>query len=205
MTTDSIRTLTFGAVGWNAPQLVDALYPEDVPQAWRLPCYASHFDTVLVPEEDWRGVTPEEAGEWIDGLPSQFWFYLLLESAPDAACLSRLGMLAAALGDRLGGLVLEAPAAVAVGHVREAVPGVPMVSGTGGSGTDRLWTGAKSPCPCSPVGLVGFDAGPSPRVLRELVEAFLACQKEDWSVLFMRAPAGSFDDARVIGRLLGVT
>lgn len=205
MTTDSIRTLTFGAVGWNAPQLVDALYPEDVPQAWRLPCYASHFDTVLVPEADWRGVTPEEAVGWIDGLPSQFWFYLLLESAPDAACLSGLGMLAAVLGEHLGGVVLEAPAAEAAGHVREAVPGVPVVSGTGGPGTDRLWTGADCPCPCGPVGLVGFDAGPSPRALRELVEGFLACQKEPWSVLFMRAPAGSFDDARIIGRLLGVT
>jgi hypothetical protein len=205
MTDKPTRTLTFGAVGWNDPRLVEALYPEDAPPEWRLSCYTSHFDTVLVPEADWRQATPGVAAAWREELPSQFWFYLLLEEVPDDACLDRLGALVAALGDRLGGVVLAAPAADALDRVRGRAAGTMVCSAVGGAGPGRLWTGAGCPCPCGPVGLVDFAAAPSPRVLRETVEAFLACQDESWSVLFMRAPVGSFDDARVIGQLLGVT
>jgi hypothetical protein len=205
MTDKPARTLTFGAVGWNDPRLVEALYPVDAPPDWRLSCYASHFDTVLVPEADWRQVTPEAAAAWGEELPSQFWFYLLVEQVPGEACVGRLGALAAALGDRLGGLVLDTPAASALERVCGCAPGAPVFSAAGGAGPGRLWTGTDCPCPCGPVGLVDFAAVPSPRVLRETVEAFLACQGEPWSVLFMRAPAASYDDARVIGQLLGVT
>jgi hypothetical protein len=58
MTDKPTRTLTFGAVGWNDPRLVEALYPEDAPPEWRLSCYTSHFDTVLVPEADWGEADP---------------------------------------------------------------------------------------------------------------------------------------------------
>jgi hypothetical protein len=205
MTEKPIRTLTFGAVGWNDTQVVDGLYPEDVPYAWRLPCYASHFDTVLVPEADWQEATPEEVARWGEELPSQFWFYLLAERAPDEAHLAQLAAVSRGLGERLGGIVLDGEAAGAGVSRAAGVPGVALFSARAAAGPGRLWTGPQSPCPCGHAGLVRFDAHPSPRALRETLEAFLACQQESWSVLFMRAPVGTFDDARVVGRLLGVT
>jgi hypothetical protein len=205
MTDKPIRTLTFGAVGWNDPRVVEGLYPEDVPLSWRLPCYGSQFDTVLVPEADWCGATAEEAAGWAEELPSQFWFYLLVEQVPDEGRLDRLGALRAALGDRLGGVVLVDSAANAARAVRDRLGDAAVLAAGGEAGPGRLWTGQDTPCPCGPVGLVSFDTSPSPRMLRDTVEAFLDCQDAPWSVLFMRAPVASFDNARVIGQLLGVT
>ena len=205
MTDKPIRTLTFGAVGWNNPQVANALYPDDAPQAWWLPCYTSHFDTVLVPEADWQAAAPEEVARWREELPSQFWFYLLAERAPDEAHLAQLAAVGRALGERLGGVVLAGAAADALPVAAERLDGVALFSASAGAGGQRLWTGPDSPCPCGHAGLVDFEASPSPRALRDILEAFLACQREPWSVLFMRAPVATFDDARVIGKLLGVT
>jgi hypothetical protein len=204
MTERPVRTLTFGAVGWNDPQVVKGLYPEDVPLSWRLPCYASHFDTVLVPEADWRDATTDDGAAWAGELPSQFWFYLLLEEAPDETRLNTLEALCAALGDRVGGVVLDGPAAGARQAVGDRLGDTPVFSSWGEAGPGRLWTGPDNPCPCGPVGLVSFDVPPSPRALRETVEAFMDCQDAPWAVLFMRAPVSTFDDARVVGQLLGV-
>lgn len=205
MNNTTVRTLTFGAVGWNDHRLVEEVYPHDVPAAWRLPCYTSHFDTVLVPEADWRGCTADDVAGWLADLPSQFWFYLLVEQEPDGPRLELLPSLCAVLEDRLGGVVLLSAAADARGALSGRLGGCPVFSASDGTGVQRLWTGAGSPCPCGHVGFVEFHETPSPRVLRITIEAFLACNDEPWSVLFMRAPPATFDHARVIGQLLGVT
>lgn len=202
MTTTPIRTLTFGATGWNDPRLVRALYPDDAPPEWYLSCYASHFDTVLVPQADWQGA---DASAWLASLPSQFWFYLRVEGAPDAATLEHLLDLGKTLGERLGGFVIEAPAAGCVAALTAGLPGASLFSATAGAGAQRLWTGAGCPCPCGMAGYVRFEEKPTPRALRETLEGFLVCQDEPWSVLFLDAPAETFEEARVIGQLLGVS
>lgn len=202
MTNTPIRTLTFGAISWSDPRLVEALYPEDAPPEWWLSCYASHFDTVLVPESDWRGAV---ASTWLESLPSQFWFYLRVETVPDAVSLAQLLDLGAKLDERLGGFVIEPTAAGCEAALAYGLPGAPVFSATAGAGAQRLWTGVDCPCPCGAVGRVQFEGRPSPRQLRAVLEGFLACQDEAWGVLFLDAPAQSFEEARVVGQLLGVS
>ncbi|MFW5452564.1 hypothetical protein [Thioalkalivibrio sulfidiphilus] len=202
MTTPPIRTVTFGATSWNDPRLIQALYPEDTPPDWRLSCYASHFDTVLVAEAEWRGADPTA---WLESLQSQFWFYLRVETPLDVAGLAQLVTLVEGLGERLGGVVLDAPAASVEAALRARLPALPVFTVTGAAGPGRVWTGEDSPCPCGMVGWLRFETRPTPRELRAALEGFLACQNEPWSVLFLDAPAESFEEARVIGQLLGVS
>ena len=98
-TTDG--ALLIGARGWEHPQWLGTLYPEDLPEEWRLGYYANEFSTVLVPAEAWRGLDCAELTEWAEEVEEGFRF--VLES--DGTCGAALASALDALGDKLGGWI----------------------------------------------------------------------------------------------------
>lgn len=96
------RPLRFGTFGWRRPEWQSAYYPDDLPEDWQLGYYANELNAVLLTAAGWVGHPPAELAAWVDETHADFRFYLLADASVDAA--AQLG-LAAALGDRFGGLL----------------------------------------------------------------------------------------------------
>jgi hypothetical protein len=93
--------------GWDsAPDGPDE-YPQDLPPEWRLAYYANDFWGVLVPHGIWREAGPAGAVAWVADTPARFRFFLELDAGDRESGSTAV---AAALGDRLGGLVGTASA-----------------------------------------------------------------------------------------------
>ncbi len=177
--------------GWDSAPDGPAEYPQDLPPEWRLAYFANDFWGVLVPPGIWCEAGPAGAAGWVADTPSRFRFYLeLLES--DRA--GPLAAVAAALGDRLGGLVGTAPAlASATGAgpnrlLRVATePGqtgplagwglawevpAPLIRDLRGA---RAWVDARA----RGQGLRGLDGAASPGAAPPLLALLAECRFED--------------------------
>ena len=105
--------LEFAAYGWLGPAW-DGLYPNDLPSDWRLDYYGNEFRTVVVPAEDWRVASIDEACRWLEEAHQGFRFYWEIDDAEGAVRL--LELLSRQQGDKgvipagwlfQGGLKLE--------------------------------------------------------------------------------------------------
>lgn len=100
--TTAPHRLRFGTTDWRRPDWVGGYYPEDLPEDWQLGYYANESAAVLLLPEAWRDAGAAVLSGWADEAHEDFRFYLLADAAADPAAQQAL---AAALGDRLGGLL----------------------------------------------------------------------------------------------------
>ncbi len=223
--------LLIGARGWDHESWVGEFYPDDLPPDWRLSYYANAFRAVLVPAEHLRQTDPNQLGEWTADVPESFAFYLEVSGGLMEA-LGRGPMvlleLAQAIGDRLGGFVLDLEAlplpmgaqlerwlpemaqlgAVTARWRPDSVP-EDLLPTLKGHEVGLCWEpGQVQQTALSPgcVGCLNHSAGHA-RQLREHVEAFLSwsatCQQ---SLLYFNGEPDAFgqmEEARVIAELLG--
>lgn len=98
---DTAFAVVVGARGWQHNEWEGTYYPADLPAQWRLPYYANDFSGVLVPEWEWRQVSPAELRRWREDTPEGFAFFL---EATDPGAHGTV-QAAVALGDRLAGFV----------------------------------------------------------------------------------------------------
>ncbi|MFO8002824.1 hypothetical protein [Thioalkalivibrio sp.] len=110
----SVPSLRLAAVHDAAdPAWVD-FYPEGLPEDWRLAYYAHHWRDLLIPADQWQDFALDFA--WIVDLPETLRLYFQVPpglAAPGPAC----ARLAAALGARLGGLLIADPSVLPAGVV----------------------------------------------------------------------------------------
>ena len=92
--------LELAAYGWDGP-VWSIFYPEDLPQEWRLDYYSNEFTSLVVPADDWAGVSIDEAADWLAEAPEGFHFYWEIADADGA---SRLLELASQQGESDGQL-----------------------------------------------------------------------------------------------------
>jgi Protein of unknown function DUF72 len=97
-----------GAEGWEHPEWAGVLYPDDLPEDWRLAYYATQFRCVFLPAGFWTLATAQDIAGWIEETPPEFRF--LLEEAPLAEA-ERLDA-QAIMGDRLAGFFRRADPAL---------------------------------------------------------------------------------------------
>ncbi|OOZ40869.1 hypothetical protein BOW53_05920 [Solemya pervernicosa gill symbiont] len=112
---EGLPKLFFGGCGWDLPAL-NALYPEDLPQEWRLDFYSSEFSALLLPEQHWRSADAEQWSEWCElfesrvvallevGIADVVAIELLAEVGQPAACVDALLL---RLSDPVGPAVLH--------------------------------------------------------------------------------------------------
>ena len=98
---DTAFAVVVGARGWQHRGWEGTYYPTDLPAQWRLPYYANDFSGVLVPEREWRQVSPAELRQWREDTPEGFGFFL--ETGDPAAPGAEQA--AEALRDRRAGFV----------------------------------------------------------------------------------------------------
>lgn len=106
-----------GLRGWAHPALIDAYYPEDLPEEWRLGYYANEFLATLVPWAGWRELTPGLLTQAVDDTPERFRFYCEIPAGSlETEALEK----ARALGARFAGGVRwgqDAPGGLRSGRV----------------------------------------------------------------------------------------
>jgi hypothetical protein len=98
---DTAFAVVVGARGWQHRGWEGTYYPTDLPAQWRISYYANDFSGVMVPEREWRRISPEQLRRWRNDTPEGFGFFLETTDpgAHDAV------QAAEALGDRLAGFV----------------------------------------------------------------------------------------------------
>jgi hypothetical protein len=94
--------------GWDPRSGDDPFYPDDLPPEWRLAYFANVCWAVGVPTARWRTAGVAGARDWARDTPSRFRFYLEAESGLLCALAAPV---AAALGERFGGLIGPPPGA----------------------------------------------------------------------------------------------
>jgi len=65
-----------GTVGWTGNKEIDVIYPEDLPDEWRLAFYNTQFRCVYLPFDIWAKFTEPEIGALLDGVQEGFRFIL---------------------------------------------------------------------------------------------------------------------------------
>lgn len=198
--------LRIGPCGWDHPGWQGGFYPDDLPADWRLGFIATAAQAVLIPAGDWVSAGAVGCARWAAEVPDTFRFYLEVDEperlAPAGAC-------GAALGDRLGGLLLrEVPDA---GPALEQAAGVPLIlPATAGPGpTWRLWATAEALPTAGRVGvLLLCTEGRALRALRQSLEAFAQARDGDADLaVLVTDPAPSaarLRELRVLAELLGL-
>ena len=81
---NKLAELVVGAYGWEHKPWLDAYYPDDLPEDWRLDYYTNEFGCVILPADVWTGVDAETTQQWVDEVEDNFMFFIELpESAAD--------------------------------------------------------------------------------------------------------------------------
>jgi hypothetical protein len=100
-------TLDFVTPAWESRRWLQELYPDDLPDAWRLAYYSNEFPSVLLPAARWRAAGEREIEEWLADTPESFRFYLEMAGDRDPPEIpERFRRL---LGERLRGGLWRAP------------------------------------------------------------------------------------------------
>lgn len=95
--TDPHYAVLLGTEGWLHPTWAGELYPDDLPEDWRLAYYNTQFRAVYLPYAAWSGATAAQVQQWVEDTQPGFRF--VLEPGPAAAVEQTVASL---LGDRLG-------------------------------------------------------------------------------------------------------
>jgi hypothetical protein len=101
--------LKLGTVGWESGFEQSGLYPEDLPQEWRLTYLSNECDRVAIPLARLDGVDEAAVEEWAEDTHAQFAFYLLAPSGATAAQIGRALAQLEPLAERLLGVVRGEP------------------------------------------------------------------------------------------------
>ena len=82
-----------GAAGWQHPVWLDAFYPEDLPEDWRLAFYNTQFRCNYLERAAWAGLAPEIWAQWAQETQESFRFVLELSGSAeiDAAATEAFG------------------------------------------------------------------------------------------------------------------
>lgn len=89
--------MDIGVWDWTSEAFADALYPADLPEAWRIGFYSGLFRCVVLPAALWREASAEDWAEWLDEVPENFGFYLEQGDAELAELLAAAEVFGAAL------------------------------------------------------------------------------------------------------------
>jgi hypothetical protein len=65
-----------GTIGWTGNKELDAIYPEDLPEEWRLAFYNTLFRCVYLPVDIWTKLTELETDALLDEVQDGFRFIL---------------------------------------------------------------------------------------------------------------------------------
>lgn len=112
--------LLIGTRGWQHADWGGAFYPPELPPEWRFCYYSNRLRAVLVPAQDWPGVTRDDVVQWVEDSDPLFRFVLetpaLLWCAPPDA-LARFLDTIAPLDQQIAGLSLRPPAGASAAAV----------------------------------------------------------------------------------------
>jgi hypothetical protein len=81
-TENELAELVVGARGWEHAQWLEAYYPDDLPEDWRLDYYANEFGCVVLPPEVWMTSDEKVIEQWLEDVEDDFLFYLELPAQP---------------------------------------------------------------------------------------------------------------------------
>lgn len=193
------RGLRVAAVHDEASPAWRAFYPADLPEDWRLAYYGHYWKDLLIPAGAWQRFTADLG--WIAELPDALRLYFELpEGLSDAAGVC--ARLVAALGPRLGGVLVPDSASLPAGAVPPElllapVPDLPVPEGTVAAAAFR------SPAAFVLVLEPRPDLGPSGwRALLESAHACLPDVRD--AVIFLRTGPQQLETAETILRLTGL-
>jgi hypothetical protein len=193
------RGLRVAAVHDEASPAWRAFYPGDLPEDWRLAYYGHYWKDLLIPSGAWEGFTADSG--WIGELPDAMRLYFELpEGLSEAA--GACARLVAALGPRLGGVLVPDPASLPAGAVSPdqlfvPVPDPPVPEGT------VVAAAFRSPAAFVLVLEPRPDLGPSGwRALLESAHARLSDVGD--IILFLRTGPQELETAETILRLTGL-
>lgn len=99
--------LDLAAYGWTSPAW-SPLYPEDLPEEWRLDYYCNEFSSLVVPSADWAAASIDEAASWLSEAPEGFRFFWELADVDGASRLLELVLQQKRGGGRLAGWLFQA-------------------------------------------------------------------------------------------------
>jgi hypothetical protein len=74
--TDAAYLILAGASDWQQPGWRGCFYPDDLPDDWQLPFYATRFQAVYLPAARWQTVSADTWARWLDDTPPGFVFVL---------------------------------------------------------------------------------------------------------------------------------
>lgn len=202
--------LRIGPYGWEHAAWQGSFYPDDLPADWRLSFLGTVAQAVLVPESGWQAAGAADGARWATEVPDTFRFYL---EVADPAGLAVARPCAAALGDRLGGLLVRqatdaernAPATLGADS---AVPlFLPAAAGHGAGW--RRWAEVDDlPVVGGVAVLLLRMAGLDLRALRRALEAFAQSQDRDADLAVLVLDPGPsatrLRELRVLAELLGL-
>ena len=193
------HSLRVAAVHDDADPAWKAFYPEDLPEDWRLAYYGNEWKDLLIPACEWERFTLDS--NWIRDLPDALRLYFEVPdelAEPGDPC----ARLAAALGPRLGGLLVADPlvlpaGVVAPGQLLGWAPGLQAGNGIAASAAFANET--------SVVLVLTPEPGLGPPGWRALLEAVHAClpAARD-AIVFLRAGPRELETAETILRLSGL-
>lgn len=81
-TENKLAELVVGTRGWEHAQWLEAYFPDDLPEDWRLDYYANEFGCVVLPGEVWMTAGEETIGQWLEDVGEEFMFFLDLPARP---------------------------------------------------------------------------------------------------------------------------
>lgn len=77
-TENELAELVVGARGWEHTPWLEAYYPDDLPEDWRLDYYANEFGCVVLPPDVWLAADEQTIEQWLEDVEEDFLFYLEL-------------------------------------------------------------------------------------------------------------------------------
>lgn len=79
---NKLAELVVGSRGWEHAQWLEAYYPDDLPEDWRLDYYANEFGCVILPAEVWMSADEDVIEQWLEDVEEDFMFFLELPGQP---------------------------------------------------------------------------------------------------------------------------
>ncbi|TVP78838.1 hypothetical protein [Thioalkalivibrio sp.] len=193
------HSLRVGAVHDDADPAWKAFYPEDLPEDWRLAYYGNYWKDLLIPAGEWEQFTLDS--NWIRDLPDALRLYFEVPddlAEPGDPC----ARLAAALGPRLGGLLMVDPSVLPAGVLP---PGQFLGRAPGLPASDGIAASAAFVNETSVVLVLTPEPGLGPPGWRSLLEAAHAClPAAREAIAFLRAGPRELELAETILRLSGL-
>jgi len=94
------KRLLLGMSGWPHAEWEGHYFPGDLPDDWQFAYYSNDADCLVLEQDQWQGLDPDELEDWLDDVGPDFRFYLRFRGLPDQAIVERFV-------PNLGGLLVE--------------------------------------------------------------------------------------------------